>query len=41
MHSFSFGKHNGKTVKDVARTDRGYLEMVFRNKEKENPEDED
>ena len=41
MHSFSFGKHNGKTVKDVARTDRGYLEWFLETKEKENPEDED
>ena len=34
MHSFSFGKHNGKTVKDVARTDRGYLEWFLETKKK-------
>jgi DNA polymerase III epsilon subunit-like protein len=41
MYSFSFGKHNGKTVEDVAKTDRGYLQWFLETKEKENPEDED
>ncbi|HAS80613.1 MAG: Exonuclease RNase T and DNA polymerase III [Candidatus Nomurabacteria bacterium GW2011_GWE1_32_28] len=41
MHSFSFGKHIGKTVEDVAKTDRGYLEWFLKTKENENSEDED
>ncbi|MEK7060354.1 MAG: exonuclease domain-containing protein [Patescibacteria group bacterium] len=41
MYSFSFGKHNGKTVEDVAKMDRGYLEWFLATKEEENPEDED
>ncbi len=41
MYSFSFGKHNGKTVADVAKIDRGYLQWFLETKEEENPEDED
>lgn len=41
MYSFSFGKHNGKTVADVAKIDRGYLQWFLATKEEENPEDED
>ncbi len=41
MHSFSFGKHIGKTVADVAKIDSGYLKWFLETKEKENPEDED
>ena len=41
MHSFSFGKHSGKTVEDVARIDPGYLRWFLEVKEKDNPEDED
>ncbi len=41
MHSFSFGKHNGKTVAEVASADRGYLEWFLAEKEKSNPDDED
>ena len=40
MNSFSFGKHNGKTVADVAKIDSGYLKWFLETKEKENPEDE-
>jgi len=41
MYSFSFGKHAGKTVEDVSKTDRGYLQWFLATKENENPEDED
>lgn len=41
MHSFSFGKHNGKTVAEVAKIDRGYLQWFLHTKEEEGPEDED
>ncbi len=41
MHSFSFGKHVGKTVAEVASSDRGYLEWFLNQKETSNPDDED
>lgn len=41
MYSFSFGKHAGKTVEDVSKMDRGYLQWFLATKEEENPEDED
>jgi exodeoxyribonuclease X len=41
MHSFSFGKHSGKTVAEVASSDRGYLEWFLNQKETQTPDDED
>ena len=41
MYSFSFGKHTGKTVADVAKIDPGYLKWFLETKERDNPEDED
>lgn len=41
MYSFSFGKHNGKTVENVAKIDPGYLRWFLETKEKDSPEDED
>ena len=41
MHSFSFGKYNGKTVEDVAKMDPGYLRWFLDTKEKEGGDDED
>ncbi|MFA4975115.1 MAG: 3'-5' exonuclease [Candidatus Paceibacterota bacterium] len=41
MYSFSFGKHMGKTVENVSKIDRGYLQWFLETKEKENGEDED
>ena len=41
MYSFSFGKHTGKTVADVAKLDPGYLRWFLETKERDNPEDED
>ena len=29
--SFTFGKHQGKTIKDIAVTDRGYLQWIIKN----------
>ncbi len=39
MHMFSFGKHAGKTVADVAKIDRGYLEWFLSTKEGTDDED--
>ena len=41
MTLFNFGKHNGKTVAEVATGDRGYLEWLLGQKEENNPDDED
>lgn len=41
MYSFSFGKHKDKTVAEVLKIDRGYLEWFLGQKEESNPEDED
>lgn len=40
MNLFSFGKYNGKTVAEVASTDRGYLEWMLAQKE-QNPDNEE
>jgi len=40
MNTFNFGKHNGKTVEEVARIDRGYLEWMLTQKE-QNPDNEE
>ena len=40
MHMFNFGKHNGKSVKEVAEIDRGYLEWMLGQKEL-NPDNEE
>jgi DNA polymerase III epsilon subunit-like protein len=40
MNLFSFGKHNGKTVAEVARIDPGYLDWMLTQKE-QNPENEE
>ncbi|MBI1975807.1 MAG: hypothetical protein HYS59_02320 [Candidatus Vogelbacteria bacterium] len=39
IHSFRFGKYNGRKIADIAREDRGYLEWLFREKSKQ-PEEE-
>lgn len=41
MYKFSFGKHSGKTVAEVAQADRGYLEWFLNTKETNEPGDED
>ncbi len=40
MSIFNFGKHNGKTVAEVASIDRGYLEWMLTQKE-QNPDNEE
>lgn len=40
MNIFNFGKHNGKTIEEVARIDRGYLEWMLAQKE-QNPDNEE
>ena len=42
IRRFLFGKYNGELVKDIAKKDRGYLNWLLDEKNKENkPEDED
>jgi len=41
MHSFNFGKHVGKKVADVAKSDRGYLEWLLNEKLKSDQNEED
>ena len=41
MYSFSFGKHNGKTVEDVAKIDPSYLKWFLDTKEKDGGDNED
>ncbi len=38
---FSFGKHEGKKIEEVAATDRGYLEWFLKEKLKTDDQDED
>ncbi len=40
MSIFNFGKHNGKTVEEVARIDRNYLDWMLTQKE-QNPDNEE
>jgi len=37
---FNFGKHKNKSLEEVTKTDRGYLEWLLKQK-KENPEEEE
>jgi len=41
LRSFSFGKHNGKKIKDIAKFDRGYLEWLLAQKLESDQIDED
>lgn len=41
MHTFHFGKYNGKTVEDVAKSDRGYLEWLLTQKKQKPLNEED
>ena len=38
---FTFGKHNGRLITDVAKGDKSYLEWLYNEKRKENPLNED
>ncbi len=41
MRVFSFGKHNGKKVEEVATTDRAYLEWLLAQKEQKGDNSDD
>jgi len=41
LRSFSFGKHNGKKLEEVAKIDRGYLEWLLAQKLESDQIDED
>ncbi|NVN96818.1 hypothetical protein HXX01_01045 [Candidatus Nomurabacteria bacterium] len=41
MNVFNFGKHNGKTVEEVAKIDRGYLDWMLPQKELNADNEED
>lgn len=41
LRSFSFGKHNGKKIEEVAKVDRGYLEWLLAQKLESDQIDED
>ena len=41
MNMFNFGKHNGKTVEEVSKIDRGYLEWMLTQKEQAGTETEE
>lgn len=41
LRSFNFGKHNGKRIEDVMKTDRGYLEWLLAQKLESDQIDED
>lgn len=41
LHTFNFGKHNGKKIKDVVMIDRGYLEWLLAQKLESDQIDED
>lgn len=41
MHTFTFGKHNEKTIADVAKIDRGYLEWLLAQKMQNEGDEED
>ena len=32
LHTFKFGKHNGKRIEEIVKTDRGYLEWLLEQK---------
>ena len=41
IKSFKFGKHNGKSVADVAKTDAGYLDWLLKQKMENESDEED
>lgn len=41
LRSFGFGKHKGKSVEEVAKTDSGYLQWLLAQKLEQSPDDED
>lgn len=41
FHTFKFGKYNGQRIRDVAKTDKGYLEWLLAQKESSGSLEED
>ncbi len=41
LRTFNFGKHNGKKIEEVVKTDRGYLEWLLAQKENSGQAEED
>lgn len=41
LHSFTFGKHMGKTIEEVAKTDRAYLQWLLEQKKSSSADEED
>jgi DNA polymerase III epsilon subunit-like protein len=41
IKTFNFGKHAGKAVAEVAKTDSGYLDWLLKSKLADSPDDED
>lgn len=41
LHTFKFGKHNGKRIEEVVKIDRGYLEWLLAQKLESDQIDED
>mgnify|MGYP001583410342 CR=1 FL=1 len=41
LYSFNFGKYIDKTVQEVAKTDRGYLEWMLKQKKQNEADEED
>ena len=41
LKTIPFGKHNGKTIEEIARVDRGYLEWLLQQKLESDQIDED
>lgn len=41
LHTFKFGKHNGKRIEEVVKVDRGYLEWLLEQKLSSDGIDED
>lgn len=41
IKTFNFGKHNGKAIAEVAKTDPSYLDWLLKTKLESSPDDED
>lgn len=41
LRSFSFGKYSGRTIEEVAKMDRGYLEWLYEQKKSSDQNEED
>lgn len=41
LHTFTFGKYNGKRIDEVVKTDRGYLQWMLDQKKQSSSDEED